>query len=166
MVLGFPTPSLAEAINVSVGTLSLLPVETAIAPPVVERRLPASASVEHALEIAGEDNRLVASHVEGNRIAVSIRGDGNGVGAFEALLPGGLMPGVIAQQGRNNEVAFAITGNANLFAFSQVGSGNLVNGTVIGTRNQVAVTQLGDGNALNFSQHGQGNALGVRQVSW
>ena len=159
----------AEDLSLGTGSLRLLAVERASAP-----HITASEPWETAgavLVIEGAGNTVLAPPVDGNRIRVAVRGEANGAGpngrgAFEALLPGGLVPGTLRQEGRANDIALAVSGEANLFAISQTGSGNLAVGTVAGARNQAAIAQDGVGNALHFSQHGNGNMLGVRQVSW
>lgn len=159
----------AEALDLRIGTLELIPTEPALAPSMSsEPPTITLGSMPLSVTIEGTGNTVLPSASEGNRIAVSMRGDGNGGGdgAFERLLPGGLVAGTLSQTGTGNAIALGVTGDRNLFAAAQSGGGNLVTGSITGSGNIVAAVQNGAGNALSFSQVGDGNSLSVSQVSW
>lgn len=130
---------------------------------------------------AGQDNllRIVSPALDapagddatsGNRISVTISGDGNGGWGqtwdrplFGAGLPA---PGLLQQIGWNNSISLDVSGTENLFSIVQAGSGNLASGQISGIGNAAAITQQGQGNTAHFSQAGSGNALSISQSSW
>lgn len=126
------------------------------------------------VSMAGNGNRLeVAQELTAagtNSIMASIQGDLNG-GPLGASFSGpalraGLRPGSLMQRGFNNAMTVDVTGTSNLFAFSQTGSGNSLHASITGHSNQAAVVQVGMNNYASFSQNGVGNIVSITQRSW
>jgi hypothetical protein len=127
------------------------------------------------VDVTGDGNRLAIVQTgpaakPGNRVAVSIKGDGNG-GADGASFTGrpaslGLTPGSLTQSGFGNSMNVAVVGDGNTFAVAQLGNYNAVVATITGSNNQAAVSQTGVGNFASVAQTGIGNSISVQQTSW
>ncbi|MFD2648834.1 hypothetical protein ACFSX5_13675 [Devosia albogilva] len=127
------------------------------------------------IETTGNANLLVivqqsAAAEAGNRINVSIVGDGNGgpEGRNFSGQPAelGLTPGNLTQIGFGNAIEVTVTGERNLFAVAQLGNSNTVRAAITGSHNQAAVMQTGVGNFTSIAQSGVGNSISVQQTTW
>lgn len=121
----------------------------------------------------GTDNRLRIDQQEagGNRIAVSLSGEGHGgwgadwTRPLEAAMPP-LLPGRLTQTGTGHDIALGVLGSDNLFTIVQTGGAHSARGSIQGTGNMAAVHQAGSGHVAVFRQHGARNTVAISQSSW